>query len=298
MEAPHDADPLPPALLGRVRARLGLPADLRPDLEGLRAFYRAWCERVPFDNVRKMTAIARRDPGPLPGSTAEEFFTHWLTDGDGGTCWSSANALHALAAALGFDAVRIAGSMRDLGIVTHASTKVRIGGQAWLVDSSMLTDEPLPLGPGVTIRQGAVIPAEIEAVDGTHLLWFFAPPNPGLLPCRLLVDPADAAFYQSSHEGTREKSAFNQRLFARCNRGGEGWTLSGTTLFHQTAAGLATRAVQPAEIAGILTGTFGHAPRLVAEWIEAGGLALTLQPPSGAKPPPPLPPPPSARPRT
>jgi len=42
---------------------------------------------VPFDNVRKLIHVKSGKAGPLPGGTAEDFFTAWLRHGTGGTCW-------------------------------------------------------------------------------------------------------------------------------------------------------------------------------------------------------------------
>lgn len=49
-------------------------------------------------------------------------------------------------------------------------------------------------------------------------MWTDTPPNSSYLPCRLLVDPADEALYRSSYEASRERTPFNQRLYARRNR--------------------------------------------------------------------------------
>jgi uncharacterized membrane protein len=81
---------------------------------------------VPFDNVRKLIALRLAHAPPLPGTYAADFFEHWLAHGTGGTCWSSSNALQMLLVALGFTTRRIAGSMRDLGIITHGSTQLMV----------------------------------------------------------------------------------------------------------------------------------------------------------------------------
>ncbi|MDX2030503.1 MAG: arylamine N-acetyltransferase [Blastocatellia bacterium] len=113
----------------RILARLGFSAAPAADLDGLRALYEAWCMRVPFDNVRKMIALRGGGSEPLPGGEAADFFAAWLRDGVGGTCWPTSNGLFALLDALGFEARRIAGAMRDLGIVNHGSVKVKLDGR-------------------------------------------------------------------------------------------------------------------------------------------------------------------------
>ena len=138
-------------LLARILGRLGLSDAPPPTLEGLHAVYAAWCAGVPFDNVRKMIALGAMHDRTLPGTNAEDFFEAWLATGAGGTCWPTSNALFELVAALGFNARRVAGSMRDMGVISHGSVKVSIGGEDWLVGSSMLTNVPLQLGDEVVV---------------------------------------------------------------------------------------------------------------------------------------------------
>jgi hypothetical protein len=71
-----------PATVDAVLSRLGVDRPA-PDLAGLRMVYAAWCGAVPFDNSRKMIHVAEARPGPLPGSTAEDFFSAWLAFGTG-----------------------------------------------------------------------------------------------------------------------------------------------------------------------------------------------------------------------
>jgi len=112
------------------------------DLDGLTAVYAAWCARVPFDNVRKLIALHGGASGPLPGLGADDFFDAWLTHRTGGTCWPSANALHALLDSVGFDSRRVTASMFDQGEPSHGTTIVLLDGHEHLVDSSMLTGSP------------------------------------------------------------------------------------------------------------------------------------------------------------
>lgn len=149
MTSGADARPLPGTRRDRVRGRLGLSEGFSRrqtrDLDGLRAVYAAWCRHVTFDNIRKLVALRTEPAGPLPGASAEDFFEEWLAHSAGGTCWPASNALHALLRALDFDARRVAGSMHDIGSPNHGSVKVRLANRDWVVDSSMLTNAPLPL---------------------------------------------------------------------------------------------------------------------------------------------------------
>ncbi len=278
-------DRLTPALRDRVLERLGLSSAPEPDLEGLRTVYAAWCAGVPFDNVRKMIALRGGAGRPLPGSRADDFFEAWLGQGAGGTCWPTSHALCELLGALGFEARRVAGSMRDLGLLTHGSVKVRIAGADWLADSSMLTGIPLPLGTDIFVSPDPVFAAEVEPVDGTHVVWVDLPPNDDYLPCRLLVDPVDPATYGALYEASRERSPFNQRLYARRNRPSELLVLFGNRRLSKTTAGVTTRELAREDVRASLVEEIGLAASLVDGWIEAGGLDLSFAPPSGPKPP-------------
>jgi len=282
---PLDDGPLPPALARRVLEHLGFPEPPPPTREGLSALYRAWCERVPFDNTLKMMALRSGAEGELPGTRAADFFASWLAHGTGGTCWPSSNALHALFRAAGFDARRVAGSMRDLGVISHGSVKVRIDGLDWLVDSSMLVNAPLPLGHDVFISGDPVVPAEVEAVDGTHLVWWHAPPGDAYLPLRLLTDPAPFDVYVDGYQRSRERSPFNQRLYARRNRSGELVILVGRTRYSRTAAGVTSSDLTPADLRRSLRDDIGLSEAHVDGWVSTGALEASFAPPAGGQPP-------------
>jgi N-hydroxyarylamine O-acetyltransferase len=113
--SPSQAAGLDDELRDRVLDRLGFPAAPSRDLEGLRALYGAWCASVPFDNTRKMIALRTAGGDPLPGGDARDFFESFLAHGTGGTCWPTSNALFELLRSAGFEARRVAGSMRDTG---------------------------------------------------------------------------------------------------------------------------------------------------------------------------------------
>lgn len=309
LDVKDDRPPLDRALRDRVLEQLGLPGPPRPDLEGLRALYRAWCAGVPFDNVRKLIALGAGNGRALPGIEPGEFLETWLEHGTGGTCWPTSNALHALARSVGFDAVRITAHMRDLGLLNHGSVRVRIGdggagaigdvpaggcgaeggtGPAdpdWLIDSSMLTDEPLPLGPGVFLRDDPVLPAEVEAEAGTHVVWCHTPPSSSHFPCRLVPGAVGHDDYVAAYERSRERSPFNERLYARRNRPGELIVLVGNTRFAKTAGGVERHDLPLDELAGSLRSDIGLSGAIVEEWIGSGAAEASFRPPTGPKPP-------------
>lgn len=279
----------------RVLARLGLSAPVAPSLDGLRALYRAWCERVPFDNVRKMIALRAAEPTPLPGDQAEDFLSAWLEHGTGATCWPSSNALYEVVRLAGFAAERLAGNMRDLGIVNHASVRVRVQGQQWLVDSSMLTNEPLLLGDDVFVGRDPVVPAEVERDAGSHVCWFTMAPSPDPFPCRLQPASVDHSFYSAAYEASRDRGPFNQRLYARRNRPGEVCVLFGNLRITQTAAGVETRPLERDELCQALADDIGISRDMIERWKASGSLEASFEPPSGPRPPAPTRRPPSQR---
>lgn len=281
--SPHE-DVLSPALRNAAVARLGLSRAAEPSEQRLFALYAAWCRSVPFDNVRKMLAL-RSTAATLPAIAANDFFEGWLAHGTGATCWPSSNALFALLIADGFRARRIAGSMRDSGVVNHGSIKVRLGDRDWLVDSSMLLGEPLPLD-SAQYRRDDLFGAEVEPVDGTHVVWFEVPPHVNGYPCRLLVDDVDHAYYVDRYAESRERSAFNARLYARRNRDGGTVVLRGTTRFVRESTGVTQSELDRDGVMQALVQDIGIARDVVRAWEESGALEATFEPFSGPPPPP------------
>ena len=266
-----DGSALPARLTERVLRTLGFSARPTPDADGLAAFYHAWCVQVPFDNTRKTIARRTGTAGALPGIEAEDFFEHWLAHGTGGTCWPSSNAVFSVLRLAGFDARRVIASMRDLGTPNHASVKVRAGDGDWLADSSMLLNAPLPLGPGTFIANDPVWPAEVEASNGTHVVWWHTPPNEQYLPCRILVDPATYREYCEGYDRSRQRSPFNEVLYARRNRPGALIILVGRTRYLRTHEGIERRDLTTREVAQSLRDDIGLSGHMIDRWIESGG---------------------------
>jgi N-hydroxyarylamine O-acetyltransferase len=279
----------------QVLRRLGFLQAPAADLDGLRAVYRAWCSTVPFDNIRKMIALRTDGCAALPGGTARQFFEDWLSSGTGGTCWPTSNALFELLVSLGFRARRAAGCMHDLGVVNHGSVKVGIDDRLWLVDTSLLTNVPLPLDGGMYFHDDPVFAIEVEHEESTHVVWSCTPPNSQLLPCRLSVDGAGHSYYLARYEESRQRSPFNRRLYARWNRPGEMLVLVGNTRYSRTAQGTRSRTLSPGEVCQALHVELGFSNEVIEEWASAGCLEDSFKPPSGPKPPPATRRPPSQR---
>lgn len=216
------SETLPKSLVECILARLGFNRFPTPTLDALRSLYAAWCQQVPFDNVRKMIHVRAANNASLPGSTAEDFFESWLKYGTGGTCWPGAGALHALLVSLGFDAIRGIGTMLAAPNLppNHGTVLVNFGTENFLVDSSILHGHPLNL------RKDSETSISNPAW-GIRCVWrdgnWYIPWRPLLRPegfeCRIDRFPLTGAEFRDSYERTRGWSPFNYELSVRINRG-------------------------------------------------------------------------------
>ena len=277
---------LNPELRGRVLQKLGFAREPQLDFEGLAALYRAWCETIPFDNAAKLIALRTGVGGNLPGIEASQFFANFLEHGIGGTCWPSSNALYTLFSDIGFDARRVAGSMRDTGILSHGSTKVRLDGSNWLLDSSMLTVNPLPLSDELFIARDPLWSAEVEYADGTHVIWWDTVAAPDYIPCRLLLDDATHDFYVERYEASRDRSPFNERIYVRRNAPDSILVITGNRRFVKTHRGVEASVLSAKQIVEQLVSEAGFSPRIAEMLRECGAIEASMLPPEG--PPPPL----------
>ncbi len=256
------------------------------DFQGLTKLYRAWRLAVPFDNIRKMIALFTKADGALPGITANDFLTAWIEHGTGGTCWPTNNTLFTILSELGFDAIRITGSMWDNGIDNHASIIVRMDGQDWLTDASLSTLTPLPLIHGQTyISEEPLYKAEVDPEGDAFFIWTIHHPLPHLLPCRLLDRDVPETLFASNFERSREISPFNAKLYARRNFEDQIRTLSGNKLFVATASGQVVTELSEAQLMQELREKFGYSQTILNAWAESGALAATITPTEPPRPP-------------
>jgi N-hydroxyarylamine O-acetyltransferase len=213
---------LPEELIERVLQKLELSRRPEPSLQGLKAIYSAWCRRVPFDNIRKMIHVRRREAGVLPGDDASDFFEHWVRFGAGGTCWAGNGALYVLLDSLGFSAQRAVGTMVTAPTASrnHGSTVVACEGQRYVLDASILYGEPLPLD--------ARMPRAVEhPAWGVHsslrdeqwIIRWRPLHKPDGRDCRIEQYDAAASVFRELHENSRVHSPFNGELYVRVNRG-------------------------------------------------------------------------------
>lgn len=255
--------PLTERGIDEIVDRLELGGRPALDADGLATVYRAWCRRVPFDNLRKI--VARHFVLPeIPGIDPLDFFSAWQLTGAGATCWGSNNALHALLHGLGFDARLRAASMFD-GDINHATTVVRVDETDWLVDTAVHSDRPLPLvaGQAATVDHEGYRTSVRPDPDG----WLLDCPTPDpsfALPCRLhgAITHAET---EAANEKSRDWSPFNNGICAQINDEGGSWLLNNTSLARVTRTGVDVRELNDAEIDEFLVETTGHLPALVAE---------------------------------
>ncbi|MFJ6130115.1 arylamine N-acetyltransferase [Streptomyces griseoviridis] len=141
---------------------LGLSEPPTPTLDGLRQVYSRWCTRVPFDNllIRQSLAAGAR---VVQGMRPEEFLRTAREQGVGNLCMESAEALHALLSAYGFDAaLGLCQIGADSGTLraNHVTVLVAIGTTRYIVDTTLLTGFPLPLVHGA--RLSGVAPYSVD----------------------------------------------------------------------------------------------------------------------------------------
>jgi arylamine N-acetyltransferase len=282
-------------LLNRVLDRLDFREPPALDIAALQRLYASWCMHVPFDNVRKMITLKSEVKLPLPGLDAAEFFENWLKNGSGATCWPMANALYELLTSLGYQAIRVAGFMRDLGIINHGSVKISINELDYLADASLLLNVILPLDHATFIHGDPVFPVESEPNGASHLIWILTPPGSDYFYCRIPGDPVEVSLFDERYEASRERSIFNQRLYARRNYPGELIILWGNTRFSRTVKGTEHHDLSRDELCKALEKDIGISDSLINEWVGSGSLDASFEPPSGPPSPPSAMKPPSQR---
>ena len=101
---------------------------------------------------------------------------------------------------------------------THGTTLVRIDGVDHWVDTSMLTNVPLPLVPREATRHDdAVSPVWAEPVDDLWRVWWTSAANGEEIGCLLLDDDTTSEHYLVRYEASRNMSPFNTAVYANRN---------------------------------------------------------------------------------
>jgi arylamine N-acetyltransferase len=272
-------------LVNRVLDRMDLEVPVEINLESLQRLYAAWCMHMPFDNIRKMITLHSGENRPLPGLDAADYFESWLANSCGATCWPMANAFYELLISLGYEASRVAGYMRDMGVLNHGSVKVSIDNRDWLADASLLFNIILPIGQGTFIQNDPVFPVELEPDKKSELVWMFTPPNEQYFYCRINSDPVAFSLFDERYEASRATSIFNQRLYARKNFPGKLVLIWGNAMFTKTIQGIEHRELSRDELCEALHHEIGISYSLINEWAATGGLDASFEKPSGPRPP-------------
>jgi N-hydroxyarylamine O-acetyltransferase len=256
-------------LIDAVLERLGLSERPAPDRAGLDTCYLAWCRAVPFDNLVKRIHLVSGSAAPFANADPEWFLRAFVRDGTGGTCWPSSGGLHALLTALGFDARRGSGAMYDHlsgPIHTHGTVIVRVDDVDYWVDSSMLTDVPLPLRRGeATRRDDPVSPVRAEPVGDLWRVWWTGSGDASDIPCLLLDDDVSAEHFDVRYEASRGMSPFNTRVYATRNTPGARITIGGCKRYERTANGITVTELDDRERDRVLVEEFGYSEAIVAK---------------------------------
>lgn len=206
-----------PSLAEQVLEKLGFSH--RPALteHGLTQLYQGWCRNVPFDNIRKRIQVAQGIRAALPGSTPDDFLSHWLRFGTGGTCWAGHGALYALLKAAGFSVQFGLSTMRSprpvsAGSPGHGTLFVRLEETLFIVDATMLHGQPLPLQAWHSPHP--VWGTRVHRDEGVWSInW--KPLGRSRVDCQLVEFDAAAHEYPLRHEQSRYHSRFDGALHIR-----------------------------------------------------------------------------------
>lgn len=113
--------------------RIGLHADVAPDLDTLRAITAAHAAAIPFENLNPLLGL----PVDLALPALERKLVH---DGRGGYCFEQNLLLEAALRAIGFDVsgliARVLWTRPEDAVTaqTHMLLRVELDGESWLVD--------------------------------------------------------------------------------------------------------------------------------------------------------------------
>lgn len=208
---------LAPAMAEQILEKLGFASPPLPDEAGLSAIYRAWCQSVPFDNLRRRLMTDNDSALPLPGTTAADFFSHWLKYGTGGTCWAGHGALYALLTHLGFSvqfglSTMLSPRPAPPGSPGHGMLFINLDTRTLVVDSTLLHGSPLPLASGHNPHP--VWGTHVHERDGSWCI-HWKPLGRTWLDCKILATNISVDAFQSRHQQSRSNSRFDGALLIR-----------------------------------------------------------------------------------
>ncbi len=217
---PPKTDQLSPELVEQILTKLGFSEPPSVDFTGLSRLYKAWCHKVPFDNIRKRIHLAKNNAFLLPGDDDAEFYRGWLRYGVGGTCWAGNAALCALLDALGFSCARGIATMQTdtKQPPNHGTVCVECENKKFLVDASILHNTPLLLDP----NQSSSIDHQAWGLTcsplARHWSILWRPLHmPGGCTCRIEEFSVTRNTFRQLNEASRTNSPFNDTLYIRLN---------------------------------------------------------------------------------
>ncbi|HZH99400.1 MAG TPA: arylamine N-acetyltransferase [Fimbriimonadaceae bacterium] len=264
------------SLASTILQKLDL-TDLENTPEGLRRFYRTWCLNMPMDNLRKLIALRDERLEELPGATAEDYFSAWLEHGTGGTCWPGSNALFTLAREAGFNVRRATGSVFDMYGDNHGTTIVSFEDGEYVIDSSFLFMEPLPIVAGQhKLLEHPVYEAEIDPEGDTFFFWAYSPPHPEAIAFKLLERDVTEDLYRSNYERSRGMGPFNAKIYSRKNREDRMVVLWGNRRFVRDADGVQVEELDGEGLKEALRQQ-GYSEWIIGELERCGAIAAALE---------------------
>lgn len=188
-----------------------------PTLSDLEDIYQAWCLYVPFDNICKRIASASNTVMPLPGANPVDFFSHWLNQGTGGTCWAGHGALYALLKHFNFPvqygvSTMLSSHPASVNSPGHGTLLVILDKTTYVIDATILHGTPLPLKEWDSNHP--VWGTRVHFCEG-HWCINWKPLGRPWLDCKLLELDAAEEEYPRRHELSRYNSRFDGSLLIR-----------------------------------------------------------------------------------
>ena len=267
-----DAESLDETLLAAVRQRLGLPDRLDATFRELGTVYAAWCRGTGYDNINLALYLASHQEGRLPGFPASNYFERWLADGISNFCWANSEALGALLGCYGFAVSRVIGTMggrrnEPVGPMLHGSLIATVDGERYLVDPTLLSEEPLPLREGQRSRAGSGSLRIWADLDGT-IRWQLPQSRFNgtfrIDRCNLSREEF-AEEHENSRDGLADGRLYRDKLFVRRNRDGGSFTYDRGHLIRRHGARFEVRRVTKEDPRELLVEQFGISEALAEQ---------------------------------
>jgi arylamine N-acetyltransferase len=255
------------ALVDALLERLGVESP-GTDLEGLTTIYGAWCRAVPFDNALRRVALTKRSgAAALPGLTAEGFIRAFLEHGTGGMCVPTTQTLHTLLRTLGFESERAVASIAGAGAAApdHVTLVARVAEADYVLDTTILSERPIPLRPHV--HADPLHPIKVERASGYWRVRYLSPAQRVEERCTVLERLANGRSLVPMYRRTQQSATFarfNRSLYVRRNVDDGVLVLIGNQLFDVDGRGDVTASNVQESRVDVLTDRFGMSATLAA----------------------------------